>query len=159
MKHTIFLYNGIEYQFSFTAKALFDVYDKFGCSSDILESTKVLKPTAEGWANCCWLAALMASEGELLRRRRGEEPRPMLKMEDLRSGFMAADSSVLRKAVRAALEQGFERDVPSVTEDEEVDLVLQSREDEAKKTVGAVVRGFNTLLSRLFDSTSAPKTP
>lgn len=159
MKSTPFEFNGTTYAFSFTAKALFDVYDKFGCGSDILESTQVLKPTAEGWKNCCWLAALMASEGELQRRRRGETPQPMLQMEDLRSGFMAADSNRLRLAVRQALEQGFERDVPAPTEEEEVDLVLQAREEEAKKARGAAVRAFSTLLSRLFDSTSAPKTP
>ena len=159
MKFTPFEFNGTTYAFSFTAKALFDVYDKFGCGSDILESTNILKPTAEGWSNCCWLAALMASEGELQRRRRGEEPRKMLSMEELRSGFMAAESNKLRLAVRQALEQGFERDVPSPTEDEEVDLVLQSREEEAKKARGAAVRAFGTLLQRLFDFTSAPKTP
>ena len=159
MKYTPFTFNGKTYAFSFTAKALFDVYDKFGCGSDILESTKCLKPTGEGWANCCWLAALMASEGELIRRRRGETPQEMLAMEDLRSGFMAADQIRLRLAVRKALEQGFERDVPSLTEEEEVDLVLQSREEEAKKARGAAVRAFSSLLSRLFDSTSAPKTP
>ncbi len=159
MKFTTFDFNGNTYAFCFTAKALFDVYDKFGCGSDILESTKVLKPTAEGWANCCWLAALMASEGELLRRRRGEDPQPMLKMEELRSGFMAADSARLRQAVRQALEQGFERDVPPMTEEEEVDLVLQSREEEAKKALGAAGRVFSSLLLQLFDSTSAPKMP
>lgn len=159
MKFTPFEFNGTTYAFSFTAKALFDVYDKFGCGSDILESTQALKPTAEGWSNCCWLAALMASEGELIRRRRGESPQKMLTMEDLRSGFMAAESNRLRDAVVTALKQGFERDVPSMSEDEEVDLVLQSREEEAKKARGAVVRGCLSLLSRLFGSTSAPKMP
>lgn len=159
MKYTPFEFNGKTYAFSFTAKALFDVYDKFGSGSDILESTQILKPTAEGWKNCCWLAALMASEGELIRRRRGETPQPMLTMEQLRSGFMAADSNRLRLAVRAALEQGFERDVPPPDEEEEVDLVLQAREEETKKARGAAARAFSFLLSRLLDSTSAPKTP
>ena len=159
MKHIDFEFNGNTYALSFTAEALFTVYDKFGYTSNILDTTKVLEPTQEGWKNCCWLAALMASEGELQRRRRGEEPRKMLSMEELRSGFMAAESNKLRLAVRQALEQGFERDVPPPDEDEEVDLVLQTREEEAKKARGAAVRAFSTLLSRLFDSTSAPKTP
>lgn len=159
MKHIDFNFNGNTYALSFTAKALFDVYDKFGCGSDILESTQILKPTAEGWKNCCWLAALMASEGELQRRRRGEAPQPMLTMEELRSGFMAADSNRLRLAVKDALEQGFQRDVPSPSEEEEVDLVLQAREEAAKKARGAAARAFSTLLSRLYGSTSAPKMP
>ncbi len=159
MKSTPFEFNGTTYAFSFTAKALFDVYDKFGCGSDILESTQILKPTAEGWKNCCWLAALMASEGELQRRRRGETPQKMLSMEELRSGFMAADSNRLRLAVRQALEQGFERDVPPPDEDEEVNLVLLAREEEAKKARGAAVRAFGSLLRQLFGSTSVPKMP
>lgn len=159
MKFTPFEFNGKTYALSFTAKALFDVYDKFGCGSDILESTECLKPTGTGWANCCWLAALMASEGELIRRRQGHAPQEMLKMEDLRSGFMAADQIQLRQVVRQALEQGFERDVPSPTEEEEVDLVLQSREEAAKKARGAVWRALSSLLLRLSGSTSAPTTP
>lgn len=159
MKHIPFEFNGTTYAFSFTAKALFDVYDKFGCGSDILESTQILKPTAEGWKNCCWLAALMASEGELQRRRRGETAQKMLTMEELRSGFMAADSNRLRLAVRQALQQGFERDVPSHDEEEEVNLILLAREEEAKKAKGAAVRAFSSLLRQLFDSTSAPKMP
>lgn len=159
MKFTPYTFGDTTYELCFTAKALFDVYDMFGAGPDILESTKILKPTAEGWANCCWLAALMASEGELLRRRRGETPRPMLKMEDLRSGLSAAESVDLRAAVRAALAQGFERDVPSLTEDEEVDLVLQAREDEAKKDRGAAARAFVSSLLRAFASVSAPRMP
>ena len=74
MKHIDFEFNGATYALSFTAEALFTVYDKFGYSSDILGATKALEPSVEGWKNCCWLAALMASQGELQRRHRGEDP-------------------------------------------------------------------------------------
>lgn len=158
MKHTDFEFNGTTYALSFTAEALFTVYDKFGYTSDILEATHVLEPTAEGWKNCCWLAALMASQGELQRRNRGEDPKRMITMEELRTGFMAADSVRLRQAVRAALEQGFQRDVPPPDEEQEVNLVLLEREEAEKKAKGAVVHAFSTLLQRLFASTSAPET-
>lgn len=158
MKHTDFEFNGTTYALSFTAEALFTVYDKFGYTSDILETTHVLEPTAEGWKNCCWLAALMASQGELQRRHRGEDPKRMITMEELRTGFMAADSVRLRQAVRAALEQGFQRDVPPPDEEQEVNLVLLEREEAEKKAKGAVVHAFSTLLQRLFVSTSAPET-
>ena len=158
MKHIDFEFNGHTYALSFTAEALFTVYDKFGQGSDILASTKALEPTLEGWKNCCWLAALMASQGELQRRHQGHDPQRMVTMEELRTGFMAADSIRLRQAVRDALEQGFQREVPGPDEDEEVNLVLMEREEAEKKARGAVARWFSTWLQQLFGSTSAPGT-
>lgn len=159
MKHIDFEFNGNTYALSFTAEALFTIYDKFGYTSDILGTTHVLEPTLEGWKNCCWLAALMASQGELQRRNRGEDPRKMLTLEELRTGFMAADSVRLRQAVRDALAQGFHRDMPSPDADEEVNLVLLEREEAEKKARAAALRESVSWLSRLFSSTSRRKTP
>lgn len=72
MKHIDFKLGDKTYALSFTAEALFTLYDKFGVTGDILGTTHILEPTAEGWKNCCWLAALMASQGELQRRYMGE---------------------------------------------------------------------------------------
>ena len=157
MKHIDFEFNGRTYALSFTAEALFTVYDKFGYSSDILGATKALEPSVEGWKNLCWLAALMAAQGELQRRYMGETAQPMLTMEQLRMGFMAADSIRLRHAVRDALEQGFHRDVPD-DEEKEVNLVLLEREEAEKKTKAAAASALHTWLQRLFASTSDPKT-
>ena len=154
-----FEFNGKTYALSFTAEALFTIYDKFGYTADILGTTHVLEPTLEGWKNCCWLAALMASQGELQRRHRGESPQQMLTLEELRTGFMAADSVLLRQAVRDALEQGFHRDIPKPDEDEEVNLVLLEREEAEKKARAAALRASISWLRRLFGSTSAPKKP
>lgn len=158
MKHIDFEFNGNTYALSFTAEALFAVYDKFGYTSDILGTTHVLEPTVEGWKNCCWLAALMASQGELQRRHRGEDAKRMITMEELRTGFMAAESTRLRLAVRQALEQGFERDVPAPEEDQEVNLVLLEREEAEKKTNAADAAALSTWLRQLFGFTSAQKT-
>ncbi|MBO7252546.1 MAG: hypothetical protein J6V25_07955 [Oscillospiraceae bacterium] len=159
MKHIDFEFNGTTYALSFTAEALFTVYDKFGVTSDIFKTTKVLEPTLEGWKNCCWMAALMASQGELYRRHQGHDAQRMVTMEDLRTGFMAADSVRLRQAVRDALEQGFQRDVPPPDEEQEVNLVLLEREEAEKKAKAAVASGLRSLLQRLSASISAPKTP
>ena len=159
MKHIDFEFNGNTYALSFTAEALFTVYDKFGYTSDILETTHCLEPNLEGWRNCCWLAALMASQGELQRRHQGHDARRMVTMEELRTGFMAADSTRLRQAVRDALVQGFQRDVPSHDEDQEVNLVLLEREEAEKKAQAAVVSVFNTWLQRLSASITAQKKP
>lgn len=158
MKHIDFEFNGTTYALSFTAEALFTVYDKFGFTSDIYATTKILEPTLEGWKNCCWLAALMASQGELQRRHRGEDSQRMVTMEELRTGFMAAESLRLREAVKAALAQGFHRDVPPPDEDQEVNLVLLEREEAEKKAKGAVVRALSTWLRQLSGLTSAPET-
>jgi hypothetical protein len=158
MKHIDFEFNGTTYALSFTAEALFTVYDKFGYSSDVFDATKALEPTAEGWKNCCWLAALMASQGELQRRSRGETPQDMVTMEQLRTGFMAAESVRLRQAVKDAIVQGFERDVPDQDEEEEVNLVLLEREEAEKKAKGAVAHALCTWLQRLCGSISAPRT-
>ena len=159
MKHIDFEFNGTTYALSFTAEALFAVYDKFGYTSDLLGTTKILEPTQEGWRNLCWLAALMASQGELQRRYRGEDPRPMVTVEQLRTGFMAAESLRLRQAVRDALDQGFHRDVPDPDEDQEVNLVLLEREEAEKKAKAAAVSVFCSWLQRLSAYISARKTP
>ena len=159
MKHIDFEFNGRTYALSFTAEALFTVYDKFGRTGDILAATKVLEPTVEGWKNCCWMAALMASQGELQRRHNGETAQPMITMEQLRTGFMAADSNRLRQAVRDALEQGFERDVPGPDEDQEVDLVLQEREAAEKKKKAAVQSALRTFWRQVCGLSSPPEMP
>ena len=159
MKHIDFEFNGTTYALSFTAEALFTVYDKFGYTSDILGTTKALEPSVEGWKNCCWLAALMASQGELQRRHQGHDPQRMITMEELRTGFMAADSIRLRKAVRDALEQGFQRDVPDSDTADEVNLVLLEREEAEKKAGAAALYAFLSSLRRPFGFTSAQKKP
>lgn len=159
MKHIDFEFNGTVYALSFTAEALFAVYDKFGYTSDILATTQALEPTVEGWKNCCWLAALMASQGELQRRHRGYDPQRMVSMEELRTGFMAVDSLRLRQAVRDALEQGFQRDVSDPDTDEEVNLVLLEREEAEKKAGAAALYAFLTSLRQRFGFTSAQRKP
>jgi hypothetical protein len=159
VKHIDFELNGDVYALSFTTEALFTVYDKFGYTSDILGTTKALEPSVEGWKNCCWLAALMASQGELQRRYLGHEPRKMITMEDLRLSVMPADAIRLRQAVRDAMEQGFQRDIPDQDPVEEVNLVLMEREEAEKKSAAAAIYAFITSLSRLRGLTSASKKP
>lgn len=159
MKHIDFDFNGETYALSFTAEALFTVYDKFGYTSDILGTTKVMESTVEGFKNLCWVAALMAAQGELQRRNWGHDPKPMLTTEQLRTGLMAVDALRLRQAVREAMEQSFRRDVPSPDEEQEVNLVLLEREEAEKKAKAAVASALNSLRQRLSAFTSAQKKP
>ena len=153
MKHIDFEWNGKTYALSFTAEALFTIYDKFGVTGDILGETKALEPSAEGWKNCCYIASLMAAQGELQRRRQGFEPQKMLTMEELRTGMMPVDSVRLRQAVRAAMEQGFARSIEGEDEDAEVDLVLRDRETAQKKTRALVLSALRSFASAAQGST------
>ena len=158
MKHIDFEFNGTTYALSFTAEALFTIYDKFGYTADIVGTTKITESTLEGWKNLCWVAALLASQGELQRRHRGEDAQRMVTMEELRTGFMAVDSLRLRQAVLDALNQGFQRDVPTHDEEQEVNLVLLEREEAQKKATAAAASVVHSWLQRLSAYISAPKT-
>lgn len=92
MKHIDFDFNGKTYALSFTAEALFTIYDKFGLYLRHSRHHSRSGAYSGGLEKRCWLAALMASQGELQRRHRGESPQQMLTLEELRTGFMAADS-------------------------------------------------------------------
>ena len=157
MKHIDFEFNGRTYALSYTAEALFLTFDKFGVCDDVIEATHCLEPTAEGWRNCCWLAALMASQGELQRRALGYDKQPMLTAEELRVGVMAVDNARLRMAVRRALEQAFHRDVPDPDTEKEVNLVLRQREEAQKKT--ELLTSVLDIWQRALDSfSSGPST-
>ena len=81
-------------------------------------------------------------------------------MEALRTGFMAADSSYLRAAVKAALEQGFRREITDTDEEqEEVDLVLREREASGKKLLLLARSGLRSLRQQLPGWASRSKRP
>lgn len=161
MKYIDFDFNGERYALSFTADALFAVYDKFGVRDDLLAATGVLEPTEEGWTSCCWLLALLAMQGELQRRHRGEDPRPMLRLEDLRTGVMAGDVPYIRAAVRSALEQGLRCDLYKPEETaQEINLVLQAREEqEGKKEPLPALSALDTLRRQLKSFLSLSAKP
>lgn len=162
MKQIEYKFNDKTYYLAFTAEALFTVYDKFGYTSDILTTTGCLESTAEGWKNCCYLAALMASQGELQRRRMGYRPADMLDMETLRTGLRPAQAPELRLAVRQALEEGFRREV-TPDEPEEVNLVLAAREEDEKKKgrrrYAGLLPCFGSSLPRLRPGNRPPSHP
>lgn len=153
MKHIDFDFNGQTLALSFTMEAMLLSIEKYG--DDVLEA--VLAPTPEGWKECCWMAALMAAQGELQRRAQGYDPAPMVTMEQLRSGLMAAEGNVLRAAVKAAFLQGMTREIEVQKREQEINLVLQAREEAEKKTdLPALAEEF--LRSLLSASISAPET-
>ena len=157
MKRIEFEFNGRIYFLAFTAEALFTVYDHFGYTTDILTTTGCLEPTAEGYKNLCWLAALMAAQGELQRRRIGYSDQEMLEAEDLRVNLPPTRAAALQEAVMAALQEGFRRETEQ-DEAREVNLVLQER-DEAEKKKQATQDAADILLQQLTSAITRLLTP
>ena len=162
MKRIEFEFNGRIYFLAFTAEALFTVYDHFGYTTDILTTTGCLEPTAEGYKNLCWLAALMAAQGELQRRRIGYSDQEMLEAEDLRVNLPPTKAAALQEAVMAALQEGFRRETEP-DEAREVNLVLQEREEAEKKkqatqdAADILLQQLTSVITRLLTPSSSPQ--
>ena len=162
MKRIEFKFNGRIYFLAFTAEALFTVYDHFGYTTDILTTTGCLEPTAEGYKNLCWLAALMAAQGELQRRRIGYSDQEMLEAEDLRVNLPPTKAAALQEAVMAALQEGFRRETEP-DEAREVNLVLQEREEAEKKkqatqdAADILLQQLTSVITRLLTPSSSPQ--
>ncbi len=149
MKSVPFEYNGVTYALSFTAEALFRIYEKYGEDADVLGCTHFMENTREGWQGACWLGALLASQGELQRRYMGEDPIPMLPAEELRRGASVADMLALRRAIQEALHIGLTRTVADGGAEEEIDVVLQERSALEKKTKALAAAALDGLRSVL----------
>jgi len=149
MRSVPFEFSGTTYALSFTAEALFRVYEKTGETGDILGALHAMENTVEGWKNACWLGALLAAQGELQRRYMGEDPRPMLSAEELRRTASPRDMLDLRTAMQQAIHLGLTREnIPD--EDAEVDVVLAERRALEKKTralLSSVRGGLQTALA------------
>ena len=152
MRTALFEFDGQTYELALTCEALFTAWEKYGKEdADLISLTQADENTLEGWKGACWLGALLASQGELQRRCRGEDPREMLSYERLRRTASPADMLSLRAALREALLLGFRRDLISDA-DAEVDAVLAEREAAEKKTARALAEAALASWRRLSGS-------
>lgn len=157
MKRIEFEFNGRYYFLAMTAEALFTVYDQFGYTTDILATTGCLEPTVDGYKNLCWMAALLASQGELQRRRMGYSAQEMLSADDLRTNLPPTKVAELQDAVVEAMQEGFRRETEP-EEEQEINLVLRER-DEAEKKKQDIRDAVDTLLQQLISVITHPATP
>ncbi|MBQ9685057.1 MAG: hypothetical protein IJV41_00725 [Oscillospiraceae bacterium] len=151
MNYTEHTFHGRTWQLSLTAGALYQIYEKYGYTTDIVGTLKLDESSLAAWDNICWLYALLASQGELQRRALGYDPAPMLPMEDLLRFASPADLPGIKSAIYAAIRQGFTQTVQP-SEDDEVDLVLQELEQAQKKTAAG---GMTDFLSSLLAAASS----
>lgn len=155
MKYIEHEFDGVTRRLSFTAGALFRLYDKFGYTNSIVSDLKLTENSSEGWNNLCWLYALMAEQGNLQRRALFMDPQPLISYEQLRTQASPLDVVSIKEAVLECLQLGFKRDKPAQP-DEEVDEVLMELElAEKKKTVEAVSSLLGSL-RRLTTFTTPP---
>lgn len=158
MKYIEHEFNGVNRRLSFTAGALFKLYEKFGYTSDIVASLKLLENNSEAWNNTCWLYALCAEQGNLQLKALYMEPQPLITYEQLRTQASPADVPYIRNAVIKALEAGFKRDKPA-DPDEEVDLVLMEIEEAEKKKAAGALSSLLSFLHAATISTTAREKP
>lgn len=157
MKYIEHEFDGVTRRLSFTAGALFRLYDKYGYTGQIIEDLKLGENNTEGWNNLCWLYALMAEQGNLQRKALYMEAQPLITYEQLRTQASPADMLSIKQAVYEALALGFKRD-KQPDPDEETDLVLQEIEEAEKKKLASALSGFLSSLRAGISSISRPET-
>ena len=158
MKYTEHEFNGVNRRLSFTAGALFRLYEKYGYTSNIVNDLKLMENSSEGWNNTCWLYALCAEQGNLQLKALYMEPQPLITYEQLRTQAAPVDVPYIKNAVLKALEMGFKRD-KAANPDEEVDLVLQEIEEAEKKKAAGALSSLLSFLRAATTSTTARETP
>lgn len=141
MRYVTFDFNGRPLPLRLTAGALFDLYDLYGVHDDILRAARAMEDTEDGWVACCELAALLAGQGELWRRRQGYDPISTPRALAL----VGCDRPRLRYAVLEAVRRGIARAIPTADAAGEVNLVLAARNDEAAESADRIRTGCLTV--------------
>lgn len=108
---------------TFNGAAMFEIEERFGGATKLLDE---LSDGREGFDKLCQATAILAEQGELVRRHFGYEPGPMLTEETVRALATPKDIVLLRQAVINAVMQGYGREVTD--DQEEVDLGLAELE-------------------------------
>ncbi len=152
MKGVTWEYEGAQYRLALTAGALFDIYDAFGVTNNIL--SLIESTDKKAWENTCEMLEILSRYGEMQRRYLGEDALPYLKAEDILSKAAPTDVKRLKDAVRAAAAAGFSRSFEGTTQT--VDLVLQQLDE--KKTGGNSGRAAPTKLRAFLESLKKSST-
>lgn len=134
MKPVEFQLGGRTYYLLLNAAALFDAYDHFGNTGDLLE--RLSGTSKESFDNTLWMLAKLAQQGEAYRRWTGMDKQPMLSVEQARALLSPMELVLARDAIRESYHLGFSRQVRG-EEGDDVDLGLL----ELQKKTGPGLRG------------------
>ena len=105
---------------AFTGEAMFQIRDKFGGTTKLLEDMKA--DTREGFSIACEAAAILAEQGELVRRQFGYDSEPILDAATISATAAPSEIVALKLSIPAAISLGYGREIEP--ENDEVDLGL-----------------------------------
>lgn len=105
---------------AFTGEAMFQIQEVFGGSGEMIEAIK--GDTREGFSAACKAAAILAEQGELVRRGLGYDPEPMTDAETIAATMAPSEIAALKVAIPSALTLGYGREIEA--DADEVDLGL-----------------------------------
>lgn len=108
MKLTPFELNGTTYQLLLNGAALFDIYDQFGTDISVLDPIK--DKGREGFEAVCWYLEVLATQGELYRRREGLDAGPIPAADMFEVYLSPLDVPRARTAIQEAIAAGFARE-------------------------------------------------
>lgn len=111
----------------YSVATMFAVIDEYGGVEQALEALD--RPGMAGFDAVRWFAVALANDAELCRRADGYDPQPMLAPGDVTPQMQPWAYEALRRAIVAAIAQGYNREV----EDEEAETDLGLAELNAKK--------------------------
>ena len=117
----------------FTVEAMFQIQEQFGGPGELMDALKDGGRT--GFSAGCKAAAILAEQGELVRRSLGYEPEPIADEDAIAA--LTAPSSVmkLKLAIPSAISLGYGREVE---DDDEVDRGLAELNAQKKRTSGRI---------------------
>ena len=111
---------GRERYLAFTGEAMFQIEEKFGGASKLLEAMR--GNTREAFSATCEAAAILAEQGELARRHLGYDRSPIIDAETVAATTAPSGIAALKLSIPAAIELGYGREI--VEDNDEVDLGL-----------------------------------
>lgn len=111
---------GREQYLAFTGEAMFQIQEKFGGTSELIEKMK--GGTREAFSAAYDAAAILAEQGELARRHLGYDKAPMITAEQIAATTTPGDIIKITLAVSSAIALGYGREIQE--ENDEIDLGL-----------------------------------
>lgn len=104
----------------FTVEAMFQIQEQFGGPGELTDAMR--DSGRAGFSAACKAAAILAEQGELVRRSLGYDPEPIADEAAIAALMAPSDIVALKLSIPSAISLGYGREV--VDEDEEVDLGL-----------------------------------
>lgn len=120
MRTTPFPFRGQTFHLLLNAAALFAIYDRLGDTDSV--ARHITGNSKAAFENTCFYLAVLAEQGELLRRHMGYDREPIPSEELFRVGLRPLEAATAKGAILEAIAAGFARE--AAAEPKETDLGL-----------------------------------